>query len=424
MRFSHILGTMVLLAGLCATASSSQARDTDHYQALKQFSQVLDLIEKNYVQEVNRTDLIHGAIQGMLNSIDPHSTYIDLEKFKMMQEEFQGEFGGIGIQIGVRDKRLTVIAPIEDTPADKAGLKAGDIILEIDGISAMDVSLEDAVSKIRGPKGKAVELTILHKDSQSPEKVTIVRGTIPLISVKTKELEPGFLHVRVTDFKANTTEDLHRKLQEYTATKELKGIVLDLRNNPGGLLNQAISVTDTFLRDGLIVYTQGRDPKSRKDEMASKQASDVTCPVVVLINSGSASASEIVAGALQDRKRAILVGERTFGKGSVQSIMPLSDGSAVKLTIALYYTPNGRSIQAAGIDPDVELPFVAATEETEDKGGDFREANLSKHLDNPNGGSQPGATELDTKELLAKDNQLRMGLSMVKSLPRFMQLSN
>jgi carboxyl-terminal processing protease len=421
MRFSHLLGTMLLLAALCGTAASSQARDTDHYQALKQFSQVLDLIEKNYVQEVNRTDLIHGAIEGMLNSIDPHSTYIDLEKFKMMQEEFQGEFGGIGIQIGVRDKRLTVIAPIEDTPADKAGLKAGDIIVEIDGVSALDISLEDAVSKIRGPKGKAVDLTILHKDSQAPEKITIVRGTIPLISVKTKELEPGYLHVRLTDFKANTTEDLHRKLKEYTDTKELKGIVLDLRNNPGGLLNQAVTVTDTFLRDGLIVYTQGRDPKSRKDEMASRQSTDVTCPVVVLINSGSASASEIVAGALQDRKRAILIGERTFGKGSVQSIMPLSDGSAVKLTIALYYTPNGRSIQASGIDPDVELPFVAAAEE-EPAQKEFREASLSKHLDNPNGESQTGAMAVDGKEALAKDNQLRMGLSMVKSLPRFMQL--
>lgn len=421
MRFSHILGTFILLAAICTTPSSSQARDTDQYQALKQFSQVLDLIEKNYVQEVNRTDLIHGAIQGMLNSIDPHSTYIDLEKFRMMQEEFQGEFGGIGIQIGIRDKRLTVIAPIEDTPAAKAGLQAGDIILEIDGESSMDATLEEAVSKIRGPKGAPVTLTILHKDAQAPEKITIIRGTIPLISVKTKELEPGYLHVRITDFKANTTEDLHRQLREYQAKTALKGVVLDLRNNPGGLLQQAISVSDTFLKDGLIVYTQGRNPKSRKDEMASKQSTDLSCPVVVLINAGSASASEIVAGALQDRKRALLVGERTFGKGSVQSIMPLTDGTAVKLTIALYYTPNGRSIQAEGIQPDVELPFVPVPDETTDA-DKFREANLSKHLDNPNGQEKPADDEIQT--LLIKDNQLRLGLSLVKSIPHITQITN
>lgn len=423
MRFSHIMGTLLLLAGLCVTASSSQARDTDQYQALKQFSQVLDLIEKNYVQEVNRTDLIHGAIQGMLNSIDPHSTYIDYDKFKMMQEEFQGEFGGIGIQIGVRDKRLTIIAPIEDTPADKAGLKAGDIIIEINGESALDTSLEDAVAKIRGPQGEPVELTILRKDSQSPEKVTIVRGIIPLISVKTKELEPGYLHVRLTDFKANTTDDLHRSLREYQANKELKGIVLDLRNNPGGLLTQAISVTDTFLRDGLIVYTQGRDPKTRKDELATRQDTDITCPIVVLINAGSASASEIVAGALQDRQRAILVGERTFGKGSVQTIMPLSDGSAVKLTIALYYTPNGRSIQAEGIEPDIEVPLVIAG--LDESAPEFREISLSKHLDNPNDEEiSVRSTDPDSQEMLSKDSQLRMALNLVKSLPRFMHLKN
>lgn len=421
MRRSHLFGALLLLAALCSLAFTSQNRNTDQYAALRQFSQVMDVIEKNYVQEVKRSDLIHGAIQGMLNSIDPHSVYMNPEMFKMMQEEFQGEFGGIGIQIGIRDKRLTVIAPIEDTPADKAGLKAGDIILEINGVSILDTNLEDAVSRIRGPKGQPVTLTIFHKDAKAPEKVTIVRGTIPLISVKTRELEPGYLHVRVTEFKANTTGELQSKLREYSASTKLKGMVLDLRNNPGGLLTQAISVTDTFLHDGVIVYTQGRDPKSRQDQMATRQFTDVTCPVVVLINAGSASASEIVAGALQDRKRAILIGERTFGKGSVQTIMPLSDGSAVKLTVALYYTPSGRSIQAAGIEPDVDLPFVAQAEE--ENATEFRETSLSKHLDNP--ADQPVVDkQLEAQDLLARDNQLRMGLSLVKSLPRFMQLVN
>lgn len=423
MRLLHLAGAFLLLAILAGTPAQGLARDTDQYQALKQFSQTLDLIEKNYVQPVNRTDLIRGAIQGMLGAIDPHSAFIDLDKFKMMQEEFQGEFGGIGIQIGVRDRRLTVIAPIEDTPAAKAGLRAGDIILEIDGVSTADMTIEDAVSKIRGPKDTPVTLTILHQDAKRPEKITIVRGIIPLVSVKTRELEPGYLLVRITDFKATTTADLHKKLREYTAKTPLQGVVLDLRNNPGGLLDQAVSVSDTFLSDGLIVYTQGRDPKSRQEEHASPQSSDLTCPVVVLVNAGSASASEIVAGALQDRKRALVVGERTFGKGSVQSIIPLADGSAIKLTVALYYTPNGRSIQAEGIQPDIEVPLAAAAAPAED-GMTRREADLSRHLDNPSGEGPRGNMEGEIQEILARDNQLRLALSLVKSLPRITQIQS
>ncbi len=423
MRLLHLAGALLLLLLLATTPTQGIARDADQYQALKQFSQTLDLIEKNYVQPVNRTDLIRGAIQGMLGAIDPHSAFIDLDKFKMMQEEFQGEFGGIGIQIGVRDRRLTVIAPIEDTPAAKAGLRAGDIILEIDGVSTADMTIEDAVSKIRGPKDTKITLTILHQDAKRPEKITIVRGIIPLVSVKTRELEPGYLLVRLTDFKATTTADLHKKLREYTAKNALQGVVLDLRNNPGGLLDQAVSVSDTFLSEGLIVYTQGRDPKSRQEEHASAQPSDLTCPVVVLVNAGSASASEIVAGALQDRKRAVVVGERTFGKGSVQSIIPLADGSAIKLTVALYYTPNGRSIQAEGIQPDIEVPLVTNATAAADEGMNRREADLSRHLDNPtNGGGGTRSQEAELQELLAADNQLRLALSLVKSLPRLTQI--
>ena len=422
MRISRIFGTIFLLAVLATAAGSGLAKSQDPYASLKRFSQIMDLIEQNYVQEVDRDTLVQGAIEGMLNKIDPHSTYIDAEEFRFMQEEFSGEFGGIGIQIGMKDKRLTVIAPIEDTPAYKAGLLAGDIIIEIDGVSALDMTLTEAVSKIRGPKGEPVVLTILHKNGSAPEKVTIIRGTIPLISVKKQELEPGYLYLRITDFKANTTEELRKKISDYADDQPLKGVILDLRNNPGGLLDQAVSVADTFLESGLVVYTQARDPRSRRDMSARKQNTDVTCPMVVLINAGSASASEIVAGALQDNKRALLLGEQTFGKGSVQTVMPLADGSGVKLTVALYYTPSGRSIQAEGIRPDIELAFVPAPEEQDMTDHPaFREANLSKHLENPNGEGEPeadkGEADAEAQEMLARDNQLALGLKLVKSLP-------
>ncbi len=430
MRISHSVGILVLLSMICLAPAATLAKEESNYDALRKFSQVMDVIEKSYVKPVSRSELISGAIEGMLNRLDPHSTLIEKKEYQFMQEEFSGEFGGIGVQIGVRDKRLTVIAPIEDTPADKAGLLPGDIIIKIDNQSALDMTLIEAVSKIRGPKGEPVVLTVVHASGGEPVDVTIVRGTIPLHSVKVSELEPGYLHVRLTDFKNTTTEDMHKALKEYRKKQSLRGIVLDLRNNPGGLLTQAVSVADTFLKEGLIVYTQGREAENRLESRASKQRTDIDCPLVVLINAGSASASEIVAGAIQDQKRGLLLGEKTFGKGSVQTVLPMHDGSAIKLTIALYYTPSGRSIQAEGISPDIRLAFEAPRKKDTSLFGDFREENLDKHLDNPNSaasrekksGASSALEDSETKQRLKNDNQLRMGLELVKSLPAIMSL--
>ncbi len=422
MRINHLIATIAILFLLTIVPWTGQARD-DQLDSLKMFSEVLHLIEDNYVHAKDRDDLIKGAIQGMLQKLDPHSSYVDLEQLQMMQEDFTGKFGGIGIQIGMQDNRLVVISPIEDTPAHEAGLEPGDLILEINGESTQGMVLMDAVSMIRGPKGEAVELTILSEGEQNPRKVEIVRDEIPVHSVRLQELEPGLVHLRITDFKTTTTNEIKEKIQEYTSDQEIHGIVLDLRNNPGGLLDQAVSVSDLFLEEGLIVYTQGREEGLRKDYTARRRAQDVLSPIVVLINAGSASGSEIVAGALQDQNRALLLGEPTFGKGSVQSIIPLSDGSAIKLTIALYYTPEGRSIQAEGIKPDINVPLQRVKKDENDEHQQLRESLLQMHIERPDGlENENSEQDQKIKELLTEDNQLRMALEILRSMPRIQEL--
>ena len=422
MRITLWLATVLLVFSL--TVSGPQAAtEEDHFDALKRFSQVLDIVESSYVKDLSRSELIEDSIRGMLNELDPHSAYLDPEEMNQMQESTSGEFSGIGIEISMEQGRLIVVSPIEDTPAYEAGLQAGDHILEIDGESTQDITLMEAVDKIRGKKGTSVTLTILHKDSNDPAIVEITRGTIPITSVKTEIMDTGYLYVRLTKFNENTTRSLHEALAEFIADQELKGVILDLRNNPGGLLDQAVSVSDTFLSEGMIVYIQGKSELNRRDFFAKKEASDVDVPMVVLINAGSASASEIVAGALQDHSRALLLGEPTFGKGSVQQIIPLSDGAGIKLTTALYYTPNGRSIQAEGIEPDLLMPFVPHTPDEEEqilKSLTLREKDLSGHLENL--GKAKGKMKFekngDAAEMLASDNQLRLALELVKKLPK------
>ena len=416
-----------------AKTAKEQARDQakeklNKYDAARRFSQVLDLVERNYVKDVTQSDLINGALKGMLQGLDPHSTFMTSDEYKEMQETTSGEFFGVGIEISLENGQVIVVTPIEDTPAFRAGLQPGDVILSIDGQPAQELSLQEVVSRIRGAKGSEVELTILHSNAKTPQTVRITRDAIPLISVKSKQLEDGYYWVRLTRFSERTTEELKEALKqaqkESKAAGGIKGIVLDLRNNPGGLLDQAVSVSDTFLDNGTIVSIKGREDGAQRTYSARKQADDIDVPMVVLVNAGSASASEIVAGALRDQKRAPILGERSFGKGSVQNIIPLADGSGLKLTVALYYTPNGSSIQAEGIVPDFEVVFEPPHAEDKDSPRLLlREQDLNRHLENSKGKPAKGkAAKDEAKEQLARDNQLRMGLQMVKSLPRLQEL--
>ncbi|GIL18832.1 MAG: peptidase S41 [Oligoflexia bacterium] len=338
-----------------------KAEAQDRYVELQNFSKVLNIIQQYYVDDVDTKKLIYGAIKGMLRELDPHTNFLPPDIFKDFETETSGEFGGLGIEISVQNGVLTIISPIEDTPAWEAGIKAGDKIIAVDGKSTKGLSLVEASQLMRGKKGSKTILTIVREGQDEPKDIHIVRGSVKIRSVKPTDFEDGFVYVKITSFIENTSKDLEKALQD-TEKKygTVKGLILDLRRNPGGLLDQAVRVSDLFIPEGPIVSTIGRDQKNKEVTMASKKAKYTNFPIIVLMNEYSASASEIVAGALQDNKRAIIMGEKSFGKGSVQSVIKLGDGSGLKITVARYYTPSGRSIQAEGIQPDIEVEEVDA----------------------------------------------------------------
>ena len=368
---------------------------------LRAFSTVFGLIKQTYVEPVDDKKLINEAIKGMVSGLDPHSSYLDADAFKDLQTNTQGEFGGLGIEVNMEDGLVKVISPIEDTPAYRAGVKSGDFIVKIDDTQVQGLTLNEAVAKMRGKIGTNVVLTVFRKGEAKPLLITLKRAIIKVQSVKYKMAEPGYGYIRITQFQERTTEDLAKAIETlYRDNKApLKGVVLDLRNDPGGLLNGAVGVSAAFLpKNSLVVYTEGRTPDaqirltasreyyqrdSKEDYFKNTPKEVKTVPLVVLANGGSASASEIVAGALQDHQRALVVGTQTFGKGSVQTVLPIDSKTAVKLTTARYFTPNGRSIQAKGITPDVEVQ-EATLSGKEDNGLRLREADLDRHLDNPN----------------------------------------
>jgi len=372
------------------------------YEDLETFTNVLAIIKKHYVEEVTTKQLVEGAIDGMLTALDPHSAYLTPELYRELQVETKGAFGGLGIEITQRNGMLTIVAPIEDTPAYRAGLKSGDVILKINGEFTKDMSLVEAVKKLRGKKNTIVRLTIKREGSEKLREVKLTREVIKIRSVKSKPLESGYGYLRITQFQERTDEDLNRALRTLSdASHGMRGLVLDLRNNPGGLLSQAVQVADVFLDGGMIVYTDGRLENQKQKYFAHKAGTWDAFPMVVLVNAGSASASEIVAGALQDQKRALVVGQPTFGKGSVQTILPLQEDAALRLTTARYYTPSGRSIQAKGIEPDVA---VTQTKDGKDRFPTVREADLPRHLQNGDAG-EPGAADEDDASLESTDDE-------------------
>ena len=374
------------------------------YEELRAFSEIFGRIKTDYVEPVSDKKLLQDAIRGMLTGLDPHSAYLDVDEFKELQEGTSGEFGGLGIEVTMENGFVKVVSPIDDTPAQRAGIKAGDLIVKLDEKPVKGMSINDAVKLMRGEPGSPITLLIVREGEEAPLKITLNRDIIKVKSVKSKLLEKNYGYVRISSFQSGTGQGLTDAITEMKKENKapLKGLVLDLRNNPGGLLNAAVEVSDAFLQKGLIVYTEGRIKNSEIRFNAASGDLIAGAPLVVLINSGSASASEIVAGALQDQKRAVIMGEKSFGKGSVQTVLPTSSGGAVKLTTARYYTPSGRSIQAEGIEPDVTLAAVKLESIDTSKYERISEADLSGHLKNGNGEKKSSKKELPNKDLKDK----------------------
>jgi carboxyl-terminal processing protease len=411
-----LVGAVLALGtGTAAGAAAPAKGGNVPFEDLRVFAEVFGRIKSDYVERVPDKKLLEEAIQGMLNGLDPHSSYLNEEDYRELRVGTSGEFGGVGIEVGMEDGFLKVIAPIDDTPAARAGIKAGDTIIKLDDKTVKGMALDDAVKLMRGKPGTKIELTITREGREKPFDVTLERAVIKVVSVKGRLLEPGYLYIRLSQFQTHTAEDLIKTISRLKGQGPVRGLILDLRNNPGGVLNAAVAVSDAFLESGLIVYTEGRVKDSQLRFQAAPDDVLDGAPMVVLVNGGSASASEIVAGALQDHKRAVVMGRQTFGKGSVQTIIPINERTALKLTTARYFTPNGRSIQADGIKPDIELAEVKVAKS--DGGAKLRESDLGGHLANPNGSTPAkGDRKDDDRPLVEQDYELAEALNLLKGL--------
>lgn len=413
------LGWVLFLGGMLVPRVA--AVDADGYRSLETFANILAIVQRNYVKEVETKKLMTGAIEGMLSSLDPHSSYLTAEAYRELQTETEGRFGGVGLEITVRNGVLTVISPIEGTPAARAGVQPGDQIIEIEDQSTEEIGLGEAVKRLRGPTGSDVTISVRRKGHDKLLKVTITRAVIEINSVRSYSLEPGFHYVRIAQFQDRTSQNMKDALARTRSEgTDIKGLVLDLRNNPGGLLSQAVGVSDLFLESGLIVYTDGRQAQQKQKFSANKEDAHTNFPMVVLVNGGSASASEIVAGALQDHKRALVLGTQTFGKGSVQTILPLDGRSALRLTTAEYFTPKGRSIHETGIEPDIVMERRPPPLPSGPEGLSGNESGGSA----PDGKAEPDADAPDSMlQRIKNDPQVARALELLKGWEMFKELA-